>query len=261
MDRIHFAHGNGFPSSCYRQMLSVLEKQYHCCFIDKIGHNPDYPVTDNWSLLVKELINSIELQASSPVIGVGHSLGGILSFCAAIERPDLFKSLILLDAPIIGRIKSNLLKLFKQLGMIDHVTPAHRTRGRKKTWRTKEQVLAYLLSRPLFKHFSRASLEDYIQHGMYKDSDGYRLRFDSRVEYQIYRTIPHTLYEYEGKLSVPAALIYGTDSHMVGNRDLLYMEKKYHMTCFKAPGAHMFPMEYPKQAGEAVIKAIKQISA
>lgn len=37
---IHFAHGNGFPALCYKQMLDRLGKKYDYCYIDRIGHNP-----------------------------------------------------------------------------------------------------------------------------------------------------------------------------------------------------------------------------
>jgi len=59
---------------------------------------------------------SITLQASEPVIAVGHSLGGVLSLMASIEAPHLFKAIVLLDAPIIGRLKSSLIRLSKNTG-------------------------------------------------------------------------------------------------------------------------------------------------
>ena len=73
---IHFAHGNGFPSPCYRAFLQGLQTGgYKCFFIDRSGHNKDYPVDDNWPNLVDELILSVKSQAREPVFGVGHSLG------------------------------------------------------------------------------------------------------------------------------------------------------------------------------------------
>lgn len=92
-DLIHFAHGNGLPSPCYRQLLSALESRYDCCYIDKIGHNAKFPVTENWHFLVDEVLNSVRQQATQPVIAVGHSLGGVLSLLAAIEEPLYLKQL------------------------------------------------------------------------------------------------------------------------------------------------------------------------
>ncbi|MCP0913462.1 MULTISPECIES: alpha/beta fold hydrolase [Legionella] len=258
-EQVHFAHGNGFPSPCYRQFLLHLQERFTCFFIDRIGHSPDFPVTENWHYLVDEVVASIKQQASSPVIAIGHSLGGVLSFLAAIEQPDLFKAVILLDSPIIGRLKSNILRFSKKLGIIDHITPAFRTRGRRQYWPTREQALHYLKSRKLFKTFHDACLQDYIDYGMQKDEHGYSLRFNRHIEYQIYRTIPHILHEHEGKLKLPAALIYGSKSNVIDKFDLRYMKKHYGIINFEISGTHMFPMEHPKEAADLVLRAIDTI--
>ncbi len=255
-DLVHFAHGNGFPSGCYEQLLKGLEPRYNYCYIDKIGHNPLFPVTENWHLLVDELLMSVETQAQEPVIALGHSLGGILSLLAAIEKPSLFKAVILLDSPIISRFKSGIIYLAKFLGLIDKVTPALRARGRKNHWQNKEAILTYLKKKPLFKDFTDACLEDYISYGVEKNKQGLTLRFDREIESAIYRTIPHSLPFYEGKLTVPTALIYGNKSTVVSEFDVRYMKKYYNISSYKVPGTHMFPMEHPKRATEEIFKAL-----
>jgi pimeloyl-ACP methyl ester carboxylesterase len=222
---VHFAHGNGFPSPCYHQLLLNLEKKFKLSFIDRIGHSSEFPVTENWHKLVDELIYSIKMQASQPVIAIGHSLGGVLSFRAAVAEPSLFKAVILLDSPIMGRVKSRLIRISKNIGMIDRITPALRTRGRRFYWQSKKQALAYLKDKDLFKNFTDQCLEDYIEYGMNKNEDGYSLRFDRNIEYKIFRTIPHILYKYEGRLSVPTALIYGDKSNVIDRVDLYNMKK------------------------------------
>lgn len=193
---IHFAHGNGFPSLCYKQLLEQLETRFDCCFIDKIGHDPDYPVGENWHNLVAEIIASIKRQAEQPVIAVGHSLGGVLSLLAAIEQPQLFKAVIMLDSPLIGAFKSSMVRLAKTLGIIDRVTPAFRTKKRREHWQNYEQLISYLKTRDLFKTFTEECLNDYIKYGLEYKEDGYYLRFDRHIEYQIYRTIPHVIPRY-----------------------------------------------------------------
>lgn len=256
---IHFAHGNGFPSLSYRQMLNHLPQRFSCTYIDCIGHNPRFPVTENWHFLVEEIAESIKNQADKPVIALGHSLGGVLSFRVAVEFPELVKAVIMLDAPIIGRVKSNLLRLSKALGMIDRITPAFRTRGRRQYWQTREQVEQYLRSKTLFNQFTNACLQDYIDYGMIKEEKGYTLRFDRDIEYQIYRTIPHMLYQYEGKLDIPAALIFGTKTNVVDWYDILYMKKQYAVSCQPISGTHMFPMEYPLKTAELITKMVDVI--
>ncbi|HBI21687.1 MAG TPA: alpha/beta hydrolase [Legionella sp.] len=255
-DVVHFAHGNGFPSPCYHQLLSRLQTRYDCYYIDRVGHDHRFPVTDNWRALVDEVILSIQSQAKQPVIAVGHSLGGILSLLASIEQPCLFKSVILLDSPLLGRFKSSILRLSKMLGMIDHVTPAFRTKGRRDHWQTREAAFAYLKSRKLFKHFTPACLHDYIEYGLNKDDEGYTLRFDPSIEYQIYRTIPHVLHRYKGGLSVPCALIYGNMSNVINSADVHYMKTHHQMASYETNGSHMFPMEHPEAVADLIFNAI-----
>lgn len=258
-EKLHFVHGNGFPSPCYRQLLKPLEKHFNCYYIDRVGHTLEFPVTENWHNLVGEVIASIRTQVSEPVIGVGHSLGGVLSLLAAIKEPSLFKAVILLDSPLIGRFKSSVVRFSKALGIIDHLTPAFRTRGRREHWQTKEEALHYLKSKRLFKSFNPLCLEDYIKYGMRKDKNGYWLRFDPFIEYQIYRTVPHILREYEGKLKTPTRLIYGNNSDVVDRLDLRYMKKKYGIDHVMTKGTHMFPMEYPEITANLIIQTVGNV--
>jgi pimeloyl-ACP methyl ester carboxylesterase len=255
-DVIHFVHGNGFPSPCYRELLRRLSDRFECCYLDRVGHDPEYPVTDNWQHLVEEVIVSIQRQTSKPVIALGHSLGGVLSLLASIQQPLLFNAVIMLDSPMLGRMKSMVLRASKSLGMIDHLTPALQTRKRRKHWETREQVLAYLRRRTLFKSFAEPCLQDYVNYGMDINEQGYTLRFDPSIETQIYRTIPHESYANEGKLNVPSALLYGDRSHLIRRPELHYMKNKYGIRCYKISGTHMFPMEDPDACAQLVMKII-----
>lgn len=259
-DKIHFAHGNGFPSSCYRQLFNCLESRYECSYIDKVGHNPAYPITENWDFLVDELVDSIKEKFSQPVIGVGHSLGGVLNMLAAIKDPSLFKAIIMIDSPLLGRFKSRMVYLAKSLGFIDQLTPASRTRGRRTHWDERSQLVDYLRSRPLFKTFSQQCLEDYINFGFKKTPAGYKLLFDRDIEYLIFRTLPHHLPRYEGKLEVPTALIYGNNSSVVKNFDIRYMEKKYRIATYCVKGTHMLPFEDPIMVGKQIFKILDDFS-
>ena len=257
-ETIHFAHGNGFPSPCYGQLLKSLGTRYDCCYIEKVGHNPEFPVGENWHFLSDEIIDSVRKQASKPVIAVGHSLGGVLSLIAAMKEPALFKTVIMLDAPIIGPFKSSMVRLAKVLGIIDRVTPAARTRNRRKHWPTKELLWTYLKEKELFRTFTDACLQDYIDYGMKKTPEGYFLDFDRHIEYLIYKTLPHELHTYKGKLTVPTDLIYGDQSTVIDNADRRYMRKHYHINSHKITGSHMFPMECPEKVAMLIFKLLGQ---
>src|SRR5262245_9088496 len=103
---IQFAHANGFPAKTYNKLFSYLDGDFEINYLARHGHNPRCLVTDNWKALKEELQAEIENRFSEKIIGVGHSLGGILHLLVAFERPELYKSIVLLDAPIISRFSS-----------------------------------------------------------------------------------------------------------------------------------------------------------
>jgi pimeloyl-ACP methyl ester carboxylesterase len=246
---VHFAHANGFPSACYQQLFSGLRSDYDVITIPMIGHDPTFPVTENWTYLVDELIESIVSQTKEPVIGIGHSLGGVLTALASFKRPELFSKIILLDAPIFSFNKSTLIRLIKKMRLIHLVTPSKKTKNRMVSWRSRDELKQYLLSKPLYRNFNQECLADYIEHGMVKSLEGeYRLKFDRIIESEIYQTIPHNMYRLMMNHEVPISLVYSTSSHIVTNYDLRKMSGKYKINVFPCLGGHLFPLEYPKDA-------------
>ena len=131
---IHFSHANGFPAACYQKLFGYLRQDFEVGYVDAIGHDPAYPVTDGWPHLVRQLIDCVSARYPGPVIGVGHSLGGFLSFLAAIQRPELFSAIVVMDAPVVGYFKSKALEISKRIGMVDRVTPGRGTRKRRSEW-------------------------------------------------------------------------------------------------------------------------------
>lgn len=258
-DVVHFAHGNGFPSGCYQQLLNDLQTHYDCFTVDKIGHSEEYPVTDNWPCLVKEIINSVQATGNVPVIGIGHSLGGVLTLLAAIEQPSLFKAVIMIDSPMLNRFKSTVVGMAKKIYLIDRITPAHRTRGRRRHWSTREELLEYLSSRSLFQTFDKACLYDYIEYGFEHTDSGYTLRFDPKIEYSIFRTLPHQIPKHKGKLTMPVILIYGDKSTIVRPSDVRYMQKSFAIQAYSLPGTHMLPFEHPHDVAQQIFSALAAI--
>ncbi len=235
-------------------MLSDLEKHFAVSFVDAIGTDPRYPPTEGWPHLVEQWIDSIE----EPVYGVGHSLGGYLNYLAAVRRPELFRAIVLLDAPIIGPVRGTMLGATKRLGIVDRVTPAGATRDRRSTWRTREEAKQHLRSRKLFRNFTARCLDDYVSHGLVENHE-LRLKIDPAIEYQIYRTIPHDMMRHLPGLRVPAAFIGGADSDVVRRVRLAGMKPKFSL--HKVPGGHLFPFEHPREAATSIVRALDALSA
>ena len=217
--------------------------------------DPRYPPSEGWPHLVDQWIESIK----EPVFGVGHSLGGYLNYFAALRRPELFRAIVLLDAPIIGPFRGRMLGATKRLGIVDRVTPAGATRDRRSSWSSRSEAAAHFRTRKLFQNFAPECLEDYVSHGLVEDAGRLRLKIDPLIEYQIYRTIPHDMMRHLGKLRVPAAFIGGADSDVVRRIGLAGMRPKFAFR--KVPGGHLFPFEHPREAATSLARVLQELSA
>jgi pimeloyl-ACP methyl ester carboxylesterase len=238
--------------------LQPLAAGYEISWIDAIGTDPRFPPTEGWPHLVEQLISVLE-SGNKPVAGVGHSLGGYLHYLAAVQRPDLYRSIVLLDAPIIGPFRGSVLRATKRLGIVDRVTPAGATRDRRSAWETRAEAKAHFRSRKLFQSFTEECLDDYVRHGLVEHHGRLRLKIDPAIEYQVYRTIPHDMMRHLGGLRVPAAFIGGAHSEVVRRIRLAGMRPKFIMR--KVPGGHLFPFEHPREAARSIAQALEDLAA
>lgn len=256
---IQFSHANGFPAPCYHQLLEQLGSEFEIRYLERIGHDPRFPVTDGWPHLVDELINTVSGQWREPVLGVGHSLGGFLTAIAAARRPDLFRAVILLDAPILSRFRGNAMQFIKHIGLIDRMTPAGITRNRRSEWPSREAALAHFERRRVFAKFDPNCLRDYVRYGLTESEHGLRLWFDPQIEYQIYRTLPHDMSRAVQSLRIPAGFIGGRESTVIKQMGLRLTERYFKVV--SVAGGHHFPFQLPQVAASAIRRMAQELAA
>jgi pimeloyl-ACP methyl ester carboxylesterase len=259
-DIIHFSHANSFPAPVYGKLLRALGQHYQLGWLDCIGHDPQYPVTDCWPHLVAETIACLHSRYQQPVIGVGHSLGGYLLFYAAIRAPELFKGLVILDSPLMGPRRAGFIWLAKKLGLIDRITPGGNTLGRRDSWASVEMMHDYFARKPAFARFDPDCLADYALHGSEDDGHGgRRLRFRPRIEHQIYCGLPHDFPRYRGQLTVPTAFVAASRHDVVRPSDLRYMQRYFGMQLHEVGGSHLFPLEQPLATAQTILQLLPDL--
>lgn len=256
---IHFAHANGFPAKTYNKLFSYLESDFEIGYLERHAHNPKFPVTDGWERLRDELREELEKRYTRKIIGVGHSLGGILHFLVAVEKPELYRAIILLDAPVISRLSSGGVRVLKTLNLIDRFTPSQMTRFRRNLWQSKDEVFEHFKQKEKFAAFDADVLRDYVEHGTIAAERGCELFFKPSIEAQIYRALPHNLPKSRGKLTVPAAYIGGTRSQEARMARLSFMKKHFSFEFHFLEGSHLFPLEKPRETAEIIKTTIQEI--
>lgn len=241
-----FAHANGFPGLSYRSCLAPLAAHYDLHPLDRLGHHPDFPVGHNWLALRDELLAHLE-HFSAPVVGVGHSMGGVLMAMAAEAVPERFRCVVMLDPPLMLGLDAWAMKIAKWLGFVDRVTPAGRSLGRRSLWPDREAMLHSLRRRGLFRRFTDQALRDYVEGGTRLLEDGQAaLLYEPGIEVEIFRHLPDHLGQLPGRLRVPCHVLAGRDSDLLTPRRRKRL-KRHGVPVTLVPGTHMFPMEHPEE--------------
>lgn len=251
---IQFSHANGFPAETYSALLLSLKEDFDVRYLSQFGHTVRYPVTDGWPYLVDELVEQIQ-SIGQPVIGVGHSLGGVLTLFAASLYPTLFSYIVLLDPPLMNPIKGGFLYCLKKCHLESVVTPVRQAARRRMHWSTYEEMQDYLCRRPLFQALSEASLTDYMKYGTKQTEAGISLLFRPEIESKIFATLPHEYVSYQRRLTVPGTLLYGKESPVLNWFDRQTIQWFTDLKLQSVPGTHLFPLEFP----EATARLIKGI--
>ena len=264
MSLIVFSHGNSFPASTYRVMLDSLRARgFTVHAIEKYGHDPRYPVTDNWPHLVQQLADFAREQrqagGEAPYL-VGHSLGGILSLMCAARHPELARGVVMLDSPVLGGWRAGAIGVAKHTPLMKRLSPSVVSRKRRHQWDDREAVFQHFRGKKLFAAWDEQVLHDYVNHGTLDAEGTWQLAFDREVESRIYDTLPHTVERLlrTHPLKCPLAFVGGLQSHelkQVGGIEGTRRIAKGRVTMID--GTHLFPMEKPLATAAAVEASLR----
>lgn len=256
---IHFAHANGVPSACYHKLLQALSPSYDVRPLPLLGTDPRFPVDDNWHSLTEQVAASIREKADAPVIGMGHSLGGLCTFMAAHRYPELFRAVVIMDPPVINGPGAITFGLMKKLGLADRVTPAGKSSGRREHWSSREEARASLGRKKFFQAWDPDCFEDYLHFGLTDDEQGVRLTIPAATEVQIFRTTPHDSWRYRSPLKMPGVLLSGASSEFKGTGFAERLARHHALKHVQVEGGHMFPLEKPLLTAEVVQRELQAL--
>jgi len=257
---LHFVHANSFPAGTYRVFFEHLAPHYEVQALEMHAHNPQYPVTDGWGELVRELIDTLTARYRQPVILVGHSLGGILSLMAAKARPDLVRCVVMLDSPVVSGWKALALRTFKLLGIDKKFSPAQFSERRRNMWNSEEAAYQHFAAKEMFAIWPPEVLRDYIHAGIVRHPDGVTLKFTREIETAIYLSLPDNLgYILREAYPVPIGFVGGTESIECRQAGLEATQKLVGKNFTHITGGHLIPMEVPAQTAAAAHAMIQNL--
>ncbi|WP_313077237.1 alpha/beta hydrolase [Melaminivora sp.] len=262
MAAIVFSHANSFPAGTYRVLFSLLrERGFTVSAVERFGHDPRYPVSNNWPHLVQQLADfaaAEQQRTGEQAFLVGHSLGGFLSAMAASRHPELARGVLLIDSPLIGGWRAGAVGVAKRAQVMGALSPGRVSRARRTSWASAEEALEHFRRKKIFARWAPEVLQDYVQHGLAEQEGRRVLAFEREVETKIYNTLPHNLDSQLRRhpLRCPAAFIGGRSSAEMRQVGMALTERLTQGRIMMLDGSHLFPMEQPLTTAAAIEAAL-----
>lgn len=257
---LHFLHANGYPPECYTPFLEHLQKNYHI-FGMKLRPLWDGATRDglnDWHPYSDDLLRFLSDLKPAPVIGVGHSIGGIVTLRAALRDPQKFSALILLDPVLFVPPFMLTWNFVRAIGIGEKAHPLIQgARRRRRTFTDLDTVFRSYRTRPIFRYLSDESLKTYIEGITRKKEDGtYELVFTPEWEAHIYLTgmRDFDLWRELPKLSIPTLIIRGaeTDTFMENAAQLVTRKNPKIQIHTMQKATHILPLEHPQDVADII---------
>lgn len=256
---VHFAHANGFPPATYRPFIATLTDRYH---VIGLPARPLWPGSrpeeiSGWHPMAEDLIRALDGLKARGIFGVGHSMGGVLTLWAAIQRSDLFRAVVLIDPVILPPHYLWVARAMRRLGLVYRHSLIWRTLRRRRTWPDRKACFRYFREKPFFARWPDESLWAYVEAGTRERPEGgVELVYSPEWEARIFALIPTDVWRAVPRLRTPALVVRGAHSGTFRPQAMARMQRllpgaRY---CVVPDAGHMVPLERPVETG-AIVRA------
>jgi len=274
---LHFLHANGYPPNCYKPLFELLQTQYRLfgMLLRPLWEHVRPEDTDDWYGFSRDLLHFLTSNSPAallsagpqpiPVIGVGHSIGAMVTLRAALRDPAQFRALVLLD-PVLF-IPRRLVEWKLQRAKDPRSSPLiEGALRRRRLFKDLESAFRSYRQRDVFRYMTDENLRIYIE-GITRPSvnGGYELLYSPEWEARIYFT---SLQDFDiwnnlEKLKVPALFLRGAETDT-------FLEEAAALVKQKQPGAvvealdkstHLLPLERPQEVLEIIRSFLKPLES
>ena len=264
---LHFLHANGYPPDCYKPLFELLKTEYHVFGMPLRPLWDEAKIDDikDWQPFSDDLRFFLSSQPD-PVIGVGHSIGAIVTLRAALRDPGKFKALVLIDPVLFVPSFLFSWRIVRALGLGDKFHPLILgAQKRRRTFDDLETVFRGYRNRNIFRYMSDENLRIYIAGITRKTSDGYELIYSPEWEAHIYRTglRDFDLWRDLPKLEVPTLFIRGaeTDTFLAAAAKLVKQRQPKVRVEALDKSTHLLPLERPQAVFKIMQSFLKSLES
>jgi pimeloyl-ACP methyl ester carboxylesterase len=249
-------HGNGFPPEVYAPLVDALGMDHPAVCL------PARPWWENaapedftgWHMLADDLVGGIREHQLAPVIGIGHSMSGVAMSIAAVEHPDLFRAIILVDPVYIPRRYMWLTGVLRLLGIQPNAKLINGALRRQRQWDSLEEAYQRFRNRSLFQNCSDEVVWLYTKGITRPTSSGVELVYPPEWEAKIFSSVPVDEWRYPPRISVPCMVIGAEKTDVFFPPSVrLWQKMRPDIPVHVVPEAgHLLPMEKPSQVADLI---------
>ncbi len=259
---VHLAYANGFLPQTYRRALQPLFDDYRVVssHLRPMWGDVQPESLRSWSQMGDDLLNALDSITDQPVIGIGHSVGAIMTLYASLKCPERFSRLILIDPTLLPRSILRLIRLMRLVGQGDRMPLVQGALRRRREWDSLDVATASLRKKPLFARWPDDVFQSYMDSMIAPASDGMaRLLYSPEWEAQIYRTVDTSVWKLPGQIKHRALILRGelTDTFTEASAATFHkLNPGIEIVTVKGAG-HLVPQEQPEQVGKLIVDFLK----
>lgn len=180
------------------------------------GAPPDVSEGGDWRILAYDLLAAFQTFDLHDVIAVGHSFGGVASMMAALQQPDRFKALILLDPTLLPHHVLKLMDDARAKGESGAHQLAEVARNRLSVFVSVDAAFEWFRSKSLFAGWSDELVRFYAEYGTVERDDGKRsLTWSPLWEAYYFSTVATDMWDDVPRLNaldIPILIVAGSES-------------------------------------------------
>jgi pimeloyl-ACP methyl ester carboxylesterase len=256
-----FLHATGFNARTYHPLLEKLPNTIAWDAWDLRGHGtnplPANPATlTGWDTYANDVIAALDRRGDKNIVLAGHSMGAVTALLIAAKRPDLVRSLLMIDPPMVPPRIHYYAWLPGGRWMLRNLVPIAKNAGKRRAiFPDTESVRKAYAGRGAFKTWQPEFLDAYIQGGTRPAADGgIELCCAPAWEQATFAAFRHNAWGSLRKISCPLTLLVPEKSSTVAAQLPRFRTCAPHAVIETVAGTtHFIPMERPELVRERIV--------
>jgi pimeloyl-ACP methyl ester carboxylesterase len=221
---------------------------------------------NDWFPFSADLLRLFSEQRLPSLIGVGHSIGAIVTLRAALQEPGRFRALVLIDPVLFPRYYMLEWNILRIAGLGQRLHPLiNATQKRRRVFDDLEKMYSGYRRRPVFRFFSDANLHVLTEGMTRRMSDGrYELLYSPEWEARIYYTgVWHDWDLWDGiaHLEIPTLILRGAETDTFWEstaRKVGRSNPRIKIISLKN-STHLLPLERPQEVFEITSEFLQNL--